>query len=262
VSMCHFGRDTYPLEHHGCGEMSAMDWLSYIVMMVLLGAIEPVSLPPERRDYIPKKQRQRTEESGGWFWKNVPTWTSESKPHQLTAVGAQKVSFAYDKYSRKETRRSGRRFNRKMAISMRLVTITCLAASSIDRSAAFDSDSKPIAIDNCSSRCLTNSRQDFLPGTVSRCNVAVSGVGGLIKCKTKGTVSWTIEDDQGRSHDVLIPDTPMCTMLPNRLFSPQHWAQEIENKSRLPILGSWRPHCTTNADSTTLTWGRGGSQRP
>jgi hypothetical protein len=49
----------------------------------------------------------------------------------------------------------------------------------------------------------------------------------------------------------------MCAALPHRLFSPQHWAQEIENKSRLPILGRWRPHCTTNADTTVLTWGRG-----
>jgi hypothetical protein len=70
-------------------------------------------------------------------------------------------------------------------------------------------------------------------------------------------VSWTIEDNQGRLHDVLIPDTPMCAMLPNSLFSPQHWAQEIEKKSQSPILGSWRPHCTTNADTTMLTWGRG-----
>jgi hypothetical protein len=167
------------------------------------------------------------------------------------------MSFTYNKYSRKESRESGRQINRKMAISMRLVTVTCMVASSIGRSEAFNSDSKPIAIDNCSSRCLTNSGQDFLPGTVRSCNVSVSGVGRLIKCKTKGTVSWTIEDDQGRSHDALIPDTPMCTMIPNRLFSPQHWAQEIENKSRLSILGSWRPHCTTNADSTTLTWERG-----
>jgi hypothetical protein len=182
---------------------------------------------------------------------------SDSGVHTLTSVGARKVSFSYDKYSWKERKRSGRQVNRKLAMSMRLVTITCMVASSINRSAAFDSDSKPIAIDNCSSRCLTNSVQDFLPGTVRKCNVAVSGVGGLIKCQTKDTVSWTIEDDQGRSHDVLVPDTPMCDALPKRLFSPQHWAQEIENKSRLPILGRWRPHCTTNADTTVLTWGRG-----
>jgi hypothetical protein len=182
---------------------------------------------------------------------------SESGVTPPTAVGARKVSFSYDKYSRKGKRESGRQVNRRLAVSLRLVTITCMAASSIDRSAAFDSDSMPIAMDNCSSRCLTNSGQDFLPGTVRRCNVAVSGVGGLIKCKTKGTVSWTIKDDQGRLHDVLIPDTPMCAPLPNRLFSPQHWAQEIESMSQLPILGIWRPHCTTNADTTVLTWGKG-----
>jgi hypothetical protein len=218
------------------GEMSALAWLPCIIAAILLGAIKPASLPPERREYITKRQRQSTEESGGWFWKNIPTWMSKSDSHQLNAVGARKVlSFPYDKYSRKKSRESGRRINRKMAISMRLVTVTCMMASSIGRSAAFHSDSKPIAIDNCSSRCLTNSGQDFLPGIVRRCNVSVSGVGGLIKCKTKGTVSWTIEDDQGWSHDVLIPDTPMCTMLPNRLFSPQHWAQEIKIRVGYPF---------------------------
>jgi hypothetical protein len=39
-----------------------------------------------------------------------------------------------------------------------------------------------------------------MPGTVSGCNVAILGVGGQVKCKVKGTVCWTIEDDQGRAH--------------------------------------------------------------
>jgi hypothetical protein len=168
--------------------MSALAWLPSIIAMILIAAIKPTPLPPEQACYIPKKQQHNTEESGAWFWKNIPTWMagmSDSGVHTLTSVGARKVSFFYDKYSWKERRRSGRQVNRKLAISMRLVTITCMAASSINRSVAFDSDSKPIAIDNCSSRCLTNSGRDFLPGTVRKCNVAVSGVGGLIKCKQR-----------------------------------------------------------------------------
>ncbi len=129
--------------------------------------------------------------------------------------------------------------------------------STLRHAIAFDYGSQKIAIDNCSSLCLTTTGKDFLPGTVRKCNVLVTGVGGIIKCKTKGTVSWTIEDDQGRSHDIIIPDTPMCTEIPHRLLSPQHWAQEIERKSRLPMLERWRPMCITNSDSTKLSWGRG-----
>jgi hypothetical protein len=168
---------------------------------------------------------------GGWFWKNVPTWLIENGRNQLTMAETQRVAFSYSNYSRKVRRQSGRQINRRLAMSMRLVTITCMTAALTHHTAAFNSDSKPIAIDNCLSRCLTNSSRDFLPGTVEGCKVAVSGVGGLIRCKKKGTVSWTIKDDQGRLHNVLIPDTPMCSELPKRLFSPQHWAQETERKS-------------------------------
>ena len=239
------------------GEMSALAWFPYMIGTIVIEKIKPAPLPPEQASYTPKRERQDKEGLGGWFWKNIPTWVIENGSNQLAIAGTRRVAFSYSNYSRKVRRKSGRQLNRKLAMSMRLVTITCMTAASIHHEAAFDSDSKPIAIDNCSSRCLTNSSRDFLPGTVEGCNVAVSGVGGLIRCKKKGTVSWTIEDDQGRSHDVLIPDTPMCSALPTRLFSPQHWAQEVERKSRFPILGSWRPHCTTNADTTTLTWGRG-----
>jgi hypothetical protein len=47
--------------------------------------------------------------------------------------------------------------------------------------------------------------------------------------------------------------------LPHRLLSPQHsWAQEVEKGARLPLLGGGqRPGCTTSADSTVLTWGKG-----
>jgi hypothetical protein len=101
---------------------------------------------------------------------------------------------------------------------MKLVTISCFAASVLGEQTRFDSDSKPIAIDNCSSQCLTNSRSDFMPGTTTRCNVAILGVGGQVKCNVKGTVSWTIEDNQGRAHNIIILDTPMCPGLPDRLF--------------------------------------------
>jgi hypothetical protein len=239
------------------GEMPALAWFPYIIITIMLETIKPAPLPLEQGIYMPKRQRQRTKELGGWFWKNIPTWMIESGGNQVATAGTQRVAFSYSNYSRKVRRQSGRQINRKLAMSMRFVTISCMTAALIHHGVAFDSDSKPTAINNCSSRCLTNSSKDFLPGTVEGCNVAVLGVGGLIRCKKMGTVSWMIEDYQRRSHDVLILESPMCAALPHCLFSPQHWAQEIEKKSRLPILGSWRPHCTMNADSMMLMWGRG-----
>jgi hypothetical protein len=115
------------------GEMLALAWLPYIITTILLGTMKPVPLPPEQEGgYVPRRQRHATEQSGGWFWKNIPAWMSESGVTPRTAVGARKVSFSYNKYSRKEKREPGRRVNRRLAVSLRLVTITCMAASSID----------------------------------------------------------------------------------------------------------------------------------
>jgi hypothetical protein len=147
--------------------------------------------------------------------------------------------------------------NRMLAESLKLITMTCIAAYVIEGTTAFHSDSKQVAIDNCSSRSLTTLQKDFVPSTIRKCNVAVSGVGGQIKCKAQGTVCWTIEDDQGHPHDILLPNTPMCEALPHRLLSPQHWAQETEKGNRLPLLGTQRPGCHTNVDSMVLTWGKG-----
>jgi hypothetical protein len=240
------------------GEMSALSWVPQIIALIWECGTRPTKLPPE---YIPKSNRDRTE---SWLWKRIPeTWIrarSSSGPRAVTRLAGRGTSpekgFSYQSYSPAAQRRAGRKSNRRLAKSLQLVALTCMAGASIDRTMAFDSDSKQIAIDNCSSRCLTNSAKDLLPGTVRKCNVVVTGVGGKVKCKTKGTVSWTIEDDQGRAHDLIIPDTPVCSALPHRLLSPQHWAQETEKASRIPLRGKLRPKCTTNADTTTLKWGR------
>jgi hypothetical protein len=70
-----------------------------------------------------------------------------------------------------------------------------------------------------------------VPGTVKPCNVSVIGVGGRVKCKIKGKVSWTIKGDLGSAQQIVIKDTPLCLTLPHRLLSPQHWAQETEKFS-------------------------------
>jgi hypothetical protein len=162
-----------------------------------------------------------------------------SPPTAATRLGNRRMS----KNEPRTTTRSpgakhkkGTRYNKKMAKGMRLLMVTCMSAASFQGTTAFDSDSKQIAIDNCSSRCLTISRRDFLWGTLRKCNVRVAKVGGAIQCNVKGTVSWTVEDDQGRTHNLIIPGTPICEALPHRLLSPQHWAQETEKGSQIPFL--------------------------
>jgi hypothetical protein len=109
----------------------------------------------------------------------------------------------------------------------------------------YDSDSFLIAIDNCSSRCITNSLDDYI-GQPTKVNVRVSGIGGAVTANYKGTVKWSIEDDDGRVHTWLIPDTYYNKSTPYRLLSPQHWAQTQRDDR-----GTW---AATYYDAVNLFW--------
>ena len=98
-----------------------------------------------------------------------------------------------------------------------------------------DTDSYLIAIDNCCSYSMSNSRTDFV-GPLSPWDVSIKGIGGENSIKEKGTVKWTITDDDGRLHDILIPGTYHNPKSPYRLWSPQHWAQTSSNPSGVTCL--------------------------
>ena len=111
----------------------------------------------------------------------------------------------------------------------------------------FDSDSQVIAIDNCASCCMTTDKKDFV-GKPKRINRPITGL-GRIPGMLEGSVRWTIEDDDGVPHTFLIHNVIYAPGLPMRLFSPQHWAQIMRERSHK------RAHCDTDADEVTLEWG-------
>lgn len=87
-------------------------------------------------------------------------------------------------------------------------TLLALATtnSSNVRPATYDTDSVPIKIDNCCSACITNNWSEFAepPKPIS---AFISGIGGPVQCTHKGTIRWTFEDDTGRPHTFLIPNS-------------------------------------------------------
>jgi hypothetical protein len=232
------------------GEMTAMTWIgSLLTQAILVGMRSPKELPETKED-----ETKATTLGRRGRWGEMRTRIEEMfvPPPIVTRLGNRGMSKNEVRMTTRSSgaeRSKGTCYNKRMAKSMNLLLITCMLAAILH--------SKQIAIDNCYTRCLTVSRRDFLPGTIGRCNVQVAGSGGTMKCEVKGTVSWTVEDDQGREHDLVIPDTPMCEALPRRLFSPQHWAQEAEKGSQTSYHRGERPSCTTNAVATILTWGRG-----
>jgi hypothetical protein len=113
----------------------------------------------------------------------------------------------------------------------------------------YDSDSFIIAVDNCCSRCITNNINDFV-GTPIKVDVRVKGIGGSVVATHKGTVKWNIEDDQGKIHSILIPNSYYNKESPYRLFSPQHFSQSADDHFPKQY-GTW---CGTYDDAIVLHW--------
>lgn len=98
------------------------------------------------------------------------------------------------------------------------------AAKGKTTSSSFDTDSFTILVDNCATRSITNDASDFIDPPV-KVKGKLKGISGSMPVLFKGTVRWYIEDDQGTVHKLLLPNTLYVPSAPERLLSPQHWAQ-------------------------------------
>eukprot|EP00980_Cylindrotheca_fusiformis_P019194 scaffold6521_cov93-Cylindrotheca_fusiformis.AAC.2 len=127
------------------------------------------------------------------------------------------------------------------------------AAKTPDSKLRFDTDSYLIAIDSCASYCMTSHESDFVPGSLTKVNVKVKGLGNTV-AKYKGTVRWKIQDDRGTTFTFDIGGALLLPTLPFRLLSPQHWAQHA---------GSQHGECTATIDKSTATlhWNGGSNVR-
>lgn len=92
----------------------------------------------------------------------------------------------------------------------------------------YDTESFEIGVDTRATACMTPVKGDMV-GKLVRVNTKVDGISGSLTEVWKGTIEWTIEDDYGRRTRVRIPNSYYVPGLPERLMSPQHWAQEQRN---------------------------------
>ena len=144
---------------------------------------------------------------------------------------------------------------RRLGISewFKTASVICLMTRVGHSSATgFDSDSYTLHVDNCASRCITHSIEDFI-SPPQKVIGRVKGMGGNnVAVAAVGTLKWTIDDDNGTSHTFLIPRSLYIPDSPARLFSPQHWAQE--QKDDVPLKHG-TSH-TTYSDHVMLVWGQ------
>ncbi|KAI2511676.1 hypothetical protein MHU86_2742 [Fragilaria crotonensis] len=118
-----------------------------------------------------------------------------------------------------------------------------------DEVARFDTDAKAIRIDNCASYCISNDKRDFI-APLKKVNNSLKGLGGTLADIYSGTIKWSIEDDDGVPHDIVIPNGLYVKDSPSKLLSPQHWAQTAQDFKPLP-RGTW---CSTYHDCIQLHW--------
>jgi hypothetical protein len=85
------------------------------------------------------------------------------------------------------------------AVALSSMVILASRQASALRDHTYDSDSFLIAIDNCASRCITNDMTDFI-SPPTQVSVTVKGIRGSVLATCKGTVRWSIKDDQWCQH--------------------------------------------------------------
>ena len=68
----------------------------------------------------------------------------------------------------------------------------------------------------------------------------------------QGTIQWDLEDDDGVTHCILLPNSYYVPGATSKLLSPQHWAQMAKDNRPLP-RGTW---CATHHDVIILEWGQ------
>ena len=122
----------------------------------------------------------------------------------------------------------------------------------------FDHDSYRIGIDSLASACMSPYKEDFIPDTLKQLprqqQVKPYGKGTAIPIVSTGTISWKIEDDKGKRHTFLIPNSIYIPEGSMRLLSPQHWAKEATSTWHRQARDHY--NSTQYWDRNILSWGK------
>ncbi|MFM7530824.1 MAG: reverse transcriptase domain-containing protein [Nodosilinea sp.] len=114
-----------------------------------------------------------------------------------------------------------------------------------------DTDSKPLGVDNRATAYISGDITDF-DGPMTDTNRVIRGFGGTrIGGVKRGTAVVRIEDDTGLAHRFRLRNSYYVPGTKDRLFSPQHFAQEMQRQRKGKVLE------TTNDTHCILTWGNG-----
>jgi hypothetical protein len=120
--------------------------------------------------------------------------------------------------------------------------------------AHFDTDSDTCGIDNWASASMSPHKADFKGERIKEKRVIRGFEGAKVYTIYNGTLFIPIEDDEGKTDEVKIPNlyyVPTCSY---RIISPQHWAQEVKDTT------DDETGCIMYSDRPILFW-QGGTRK-
>src|SRR5688572_28782212 len=120
----------------------------------------------------------------------------------------------------------------------------------------FDTDAYLLLVDNGATACISNKTSSFISPLIPT-HKRMKGIAGKVGNLSIGTIRWRIKDNEGVSHNILIPNSYYIRGAPTRLLLPQHWAQEAGDIEPEPN-GTW---CATYGESVVLHWNQGKHKR-
>lgn len=160
---------------------------------------------------------------------------SHNNPHTILKAWNKpihKIFYYLHNFKHYWYRASTRATQRPAAAAHKLIVMAAIFAKQAtpnhdhQRNFVVDADSKPLGIDNRCTAFISGDINDF-HGPLQDTDKVVRGFGGTRVAGVKrGTAIIRLEDDQGAIHKFQIPNSYYVPGSPDRLFSPQHWAQE------------------------------------
>jgi hypothetical protein len=117
-----------------------------------------------------------------------------------------------------------------------------------ERKVIFDTDSKPVGIDNHASAYISGDIDDF-EGKLEETNRVIKGFSGTSTRNVyRGTAVLKIEDDDGKVHKDHLPNSYYVPNTKGRLLSPQHWSRELRKQ------GKKGAYSRTDYNRITMNW--------
>ena len=230
-----------------------MWWLVAVLAISALMIIDFIYVhkPP----YIPKSQRNRTKRLAAQWLLVLRSWIKIPIHYCKTLYRHTVHRWKYAKYKATARRYANSSASYKTAVSLLAISAIAMSAEAgqIADRIIFDTDSEPIGIDNRCTATMSHRIEDFISELVPTDKIVKGFAGSQTGNVMRGTIKWKWEDDEGKVHKFIIPNSYYVPQGGVRLLSPQHWCRYVDKVNPDNKLA---PVCETYGNRVSMRWGK------